>query len=68
MSKLQNTNKTKAMGIHFSGLGFSILVSDLLMRSVFTYSENWQHAWFSDCGVIIRLPFSLYSQFGQTKC
>ncbi|TWX63780.1 YbfB/YjiJ family MFS transporter [Colwellia sp. C1TZA3] len=45
MSKLQNTNKTKAMGIHFSGLGFSILVSDLIMRSVFTYSENWQHAW-----------------------
>ncbi|ARD45610.1 YbfB/YjiJ family MFS transporter [Colwellia sp. PAMC 21821] len=45
MSKLQKTNKTKAMGIHFSGLGFSILVSDLIMRGVFTYSTNWQHAW-----------------------
>jgi predicted MFS family arabinose efflux permease len=47
MSKLQNTNKTKAMGIHFSGLGFSILIADLIMRSVFIYSDNWQHAWFA---------------------
>ena len=46
MSKLQNTNKTKAMGIHFSGLGFSILVSDLIMRTVFHFSGNWQNAWF----------------------
>ena len=38
MSKLQNTNKTKAMGIHFSGLGFSILVSDIIMRAVFNFS------------------------------
>ncbi len=45
MSKLQNTNKTKAMGIHFSGLGFSILVSDLIMRAVFNFSNYWQHAW-----------------------
>jgi len=45
MSKLQNTNKTKAMGIHFSGLGFSILIADLITRSVFVYSNNWQYAW-----------------------
>ena len=45
MSKLQNTNKTKAMGIHFSGLGFSILVSDLIMRGVFSYRADWQYAW-----------------------
>ena len=45
MSKLQNTNKTKAMGIHFSGLGFSILISDLIMRAVFNFSNYWQHAW-----------------------
>ena len=45
MSKLQNTNKTKAMGIHFSGLGFSILVSDLIMRAVFNFSDYWQYAW-----------------------
>jgi predicted MFS family arabinose efflux permease len=45
MLKLKNTNKTKAMGIHFSGLGFSILVSDLIMRAVFNFSDYWQHAW-----------------------
>jgi predicted MFS family arabinose efflux permease len=39
MSKLQNNNKIKAMGIHFSGLGFSILVSDLIMRSAFTIAK-----------------------------
>ena len=45
MSKLQNINKTKAMGIHFSGLGFSIVLSDLVMRAVFDFSDYWQHAW-----------------------
>lgn len=45
MLKLKDTNKTKAMGIHFSGLGFSILITDLLMRGVFFYGGNWQDAW-----------------------
>lgn len=45
MSKLKNINKTKAMGIHFSGLGFSIIITDLLMRGVFAYGGNWQDAW-----------------------
>jgi MFS family permease len=45
MLKLQSTNKTKAMGIHFSGLGFSIVITDLLMRVVFYYGGNWQDAW-----------------------
>jgi len=45
MLKLKNINKTKAMGIHFSGLGFSILITDLLMRGVFAYGGNWQDAW-----------------------
>jgi predicted MFS family arabinose efflux permease len=61
MSKLQNTNKTKAMGIHFSGLGFSILIADLIMRSVFTYSENWQHAWLALA--IIGTIFACYSGY-----
>jgi len=61
MSKLQNTNKTKAMGIHFSGLGFSILIADLIMRSVFTYSENWQHAWLALA--IIGTLFACYSGY-----
>ncbi len=45
MLKLKNTNKTKAMGIHFSGLGFSIVITDLLMRGVFYCGGNWQDAW-----------------------
>lgn len=45
MLKLKGTNKTKAMGIHFSGLGFSIVITDLLMRGVFIYGGNWQDAW-----------------------
>ncbi len=45
MLKLKNTNKTKAMGIHFSGLGFSIVITDLLMRAVFYFGGNWQDAW-----------------------
>jgi predicted MFS family arabinose efflux permease len=61
MSKLKNTNKTKAMGIHFSGLGFSILVSDLIMRSVFTYSKNWQHAWLALA--IAGVIFACYSAY-----
>lgn len=45
MLKLKNTNKTKSMGIHFSGLGFSIVITDLLMRAVFSYGGDWQDAW-----------------------
>ena len=61
MSKLQNTNKTKAMGIHFSGLGFSILVSDLIMRVVFKFSDDWQHAWLALA--IIGTLFACYSAY-----
>ncbi len=45
MLKLKSTNKTKAMGIHFSGLGFSILITDLVMRGVFYYGGDWRDAW-----------------------
>jgi predicted MFS family arabinose efflux permease len=61
MSKLQNTNKTKAMGIHFSGLGFSILIADLIMQSVFIYSDNWQHAWLTLA--IAGTVFGCYSAY-----
>jgi MFS family permease len=33
------------MGIHFSGIGFSILVSDLIVRGVFAFDGSWQDAW-----------------------
>ncbi len=45
MLKLKSTNKTKAMGIHFSGLGFSIVITDLVMRGVFYYGGDWKDAW-----------------------
>lgn len=45
MLKLNSTNKTKAMGIHFSGLGFSIVITDLVMRAVFYYGGDWKNAW-----------------------
>jgi MFS family permease len=46
MSKLKFESKTKAMGIHFSGIGFSILVSDLIVRGVFSLGGTWENAWF----------------------
>lgn len=45
MLKLKDTNKTKAMGIHFSGLGFSIVITDLVMRAVFYFGGDWKDAW-----------------------
>ena len=45
MNKLQIKNKTKAMGIHFSGIGFSIVISDLITKLVFANSGDWQDAW-----------------------
>ena len=45
MVKLNFENKTKAMGIHFSGIGFSILVTDLIARSVILSGNSWNSAW-----------------------
>lgn len=45
MTKLQFSDKTKAMGIHFSGLGLSILIADLICRSVFSLGGDWQTSW-----------------------
>lgn len=45
MTKLNMDNKTKAMGIHFSGIGFSVLVTDLIVRSVFVSEGDWRDAW-----------------------
>lgn len=46
MSKLNIPDKTKAMGIHFSGIGFSIVVSDIITRIVFYFGGRWENAWF----------------------
>jgi predicted MFS family arabinose efflux permease len=61
MLKLKNTNKTKAMGIHFSGLGFSILITDLLVRAVLSYGGSWQNAWL--ILAIFGAIFSCYSAY-----
>ena len=44
-NKLKMQDKTKAMGIHFSGIGFSILITDLISRGVFAYGGTWSDAW-----------------------
>lgn len=45
MTKLKMDNKTKAMGIHFSGIGFSVFVTDIIVRIVFAYDATWRDAW-----------------------
>ncbi len=45
MTKLSFENKTKAMGIHFSGIGFSILTTDLISRAVLNSGATWEDSW-----------------------
>jgi len=61
MTKLKMENKTKAMGIHFSGIGFSILVTDLITRVFFLYEKVWNGAWIvlSIFGLVIAI-YSVY--------
>jgi MFS family permease len=44
MVKLNFENKTKAMGIHFSGIGFSIAVSELISQYILR-NGTWSDAW-----------------------
>jgi MFS family permease len=61
MNKLNIQNKTKAMGIHFSGIGFSILVSDLIVRVVFYFNGTWQLSWI--VLAIFAFMLSFYSMY-----
>lgn len=61
MTKLKMDNKTKAMGIHFSGIGFSVFVTDLIVRAVFSYEGDWRDAWI--VLTIFGLFASLYSMY-----
>jgi predicted MFS family arabinose efflux permease len=45
MVKLDFEEKTKAMGYHFSGIGFAIVVSELIVQAVLPYI-HWSGAWF----------------------
>lgn len=45
MSKLDIKDKTLSMGIHFSGIGFSILLTDIIVRVVFFLDGTWKVSW-----------------------
>jgi len=60
MVKLNFENKTKAMGIHFSGIGFSIAISELISQTVLKYG-TWTDAWLALSGFAFIVTFySLY--------
>ena len=44
MVKLKFEDKTKAMGIHFSGIGFSIAISELISQTILK-NASWSDAW-----------------------
>jgi MFS family permease len=58
MTKLTFDDKTKAMGIHFSGIGFSILVTDLISRAVLSNGGNWQDSW-----IILSFVAAIFSTY-----
>lgn len=57
MEKLTIKDKTKAMGIHFSGIGFAIFVCEIVVQVAFFYKISWQFSW-----VILAL-FAFFSSF-----
>ena len=61
MTKLQMESKTKAMGIHFSGIGFSILTTDLINRYVLSSGGSWQDSWL--VLAIFAFVISIYSVY-----
>jgi len=46
MVKLNFEDKTKAMGIHFSGIGFAIAISELISQYILK-DGSWSDAWFA---------------------
>ncbi|AXK47915.1 MFS transporter [Aliarcobacter trophiarum LMG 25534] len=61
MQKLTIKSKTKAMGIHFSGIGFSILTTDLIARFVLSMGYTWRDSW--TILAIFALVLSVYSMY-----
>lgn len=61
MSKLNFKNKTKAMGIHFSGIGFSIFVTDIIGRVVQNSGGDWKDSWI--ILTIFTTILALYSMY-----
>ncbi|PIF04827.1 MAG: MFS transporter [Arcobacter sp.] len=64
MLKLDMENKTKVMGIYFSGIGFSIFITDLLIKSININENLWQISWIIlvfFAFFLIYLPWSIIS-------
>ena len=61
MMKLNFEDKTKAMGIHFSGIGIAILSTDLISKIVIYLNGTWAFAWIilSIFGLLITI-YSVY--------
>lgn len=59
MQKLTIKSKTKAMGIHFSGIGFSILTTDLIARFILSLGYSWRDSWI--VLAIFAIVLSFYS-------
>lgn len=45
MYKLSYKDKTKAMGIHFSGIGIAILLTDMISKYVLYLNYTWEFTW-----------------------
>ena len=60
MLKLQLEHKTKAMGIHFSGIGFAIVISELVSQQVLKYG-SWSDAWLALA--LLAFIISFYSMY-----
>jgi len=60
MLKLQLKHKTKAMGIHFSGIGFAIVISELVSQLVLKYG-SWGDAWLAL--TLLAFSISFYSMY-----
>ena len=56
MVKLDYEDKTKAMGIHFSGIGFGITISELISQYTLKHG-TWEDAW------MVLTAFSFFISF-----
>ncbi len=69
MTKLNMKNKTKAMGIHFSGIGFSIFLPDILVKITNKLGFTWEQTWIilAFFGVILSIYCIYILSFEKKK-
>ena len=63
MTKLNFEDKTKAMGIYFSGIGIALVSSDIISRYVLSFS-SWENSWIvlTFCALFLAFyPLSILS-------